>query len=346
MVHRRFVSRTIALFLGISLVSGFFVSHTLTVSAQAGFPSASAGASRKVTVSPQYPKAFQDVTVTVEDYSQNIDTATISWSLNGKQVARGTGIKSYSFKTGFLGSVSTLTVSVNGSSETIAIRPSDIDLVWQSDSYVPPFYEGKALRGNQSGVRVVAQPFFLTSQGTRLDPANLLYTWKQNGKVAQASSGLGKQTFFVAPSVLAKPVDIEVEVSTRTGDYKSVARTTIEEVKPEVILYEDSPLYGVQTQASLNGRIFDLGVQPETTLLAVPFFFSTTDGNNQITYSWSQNGASINKKDNTVVFRAPTSGAGEARVNVSTKHTTNFMQGGNASVTVRFDKTQAPASGL
>lgn len=346
MVHRRFVLHSIALFLGIAVASGFFVSHALVASAQTAFPSFSSGASRKITVSPQYPKAFQDVTVTVEDYSQNIDTATISWSLNGKQVARGTGLKSYSFKTSFLGSVSTVTASINGVAETITIRPAEVDLLWQSDSYVPAFYEGKALRSNQSGVKIVAQPFFMTSQGTRLDPTNLLYTWKQNGKVAQASSGLGKQTFFVTPSVLAKPLDIEVEVSTRTGDYKSVARTTIEETAPEIVLYENSPLYGVQTQVSLNGRIFDLGAQPETTLLAVPFFFSTTDGNNQLSYTWTQNGSAINKKDNTVVFRAPSEGAGETRVSIQTKHLTNFMQGNNAGVTIRFDKTKTPASGL
>ncbi len=315
--------------------------------AQFDFINSSTGEATKITVIPQHPRAFENVTVSVEDFSQDINTATISWSLSGKSVARGTGVKSYTFTTGALGSVSNLTVSINGVTHTVSIRPADIDLIWQATTYVPTFYEGKALHTNQSILKIVAEPFFLSSQGTRLDPTTLIYNWKQNGKIMQGASGYGKQTLTVVPSVLAKPIDIEVTVTSKTGDYTATAQTTVEETLPEVVVYENSPLYGIQRQVALNNRVLNLDNQAETALVAVPFFFSSSfDSLKSIAYTWTQNSSSINKNSNAIIFRAPADTTGSTQIAVRANNQKNLMQSGNASLSIQFDRTQSATPGL
>lgn len=297
------------------------------------------GQAMRITVFPQYPKAFERVTVTVEDFSRDINGLTVSWSLNGRSATRGVGLKTFTFETGALGSVSNVSVSAGGVSQTIAIRPTEIDLIWQASSYTPPFYEGKALHTNQDTVTFLAEPFFITRQGTRINPATLVYKWKYNGNVMQNASGYGKRSFSIQSSVLAKPIAVEVEVSNTAGDFVSVASIGIHEVSPQVIVYENSPLYGLRTETALNGKVFAFGDKTETTFTAVPFFFSTPMPNSDaLTYTWLQNGAPTSQKGNSVIFRAPAEGEGVASISVSAKHVANYLQGANASFNVDFRK--------
>lgn len=322
--------------LALLALCALFVPHF--AAAQTEFINASSGESLRVSVSPQYPKAFETVNVSVEDFSRNLDNLTISWALNGKTQQKGVGLKTFSFTTGALGTVSNLTITIGGSARTVAIRPTGVDLLWQAASYVPPFYKGKALHSNQDPLIVVAEPFFLTSTGKRLDPSTLTYKWSQNGKVSQEASGYGRRTFTVRPSVLSKSIDVSVEVTSSTGDYKSTARTSVDEVSPEVLVYENNPLFGIQSQVALNNKTFILGAKPETTFLAVPFFFSVGDSGKNISYNWSQNGTDLNKTTSSIIFRAPAEGGGESAVGVRVKSALSIMQGSSASFSVRFKK--------
>lgn len=321
----------------IALCAFFIAPHA--ASAQTEFINASSGEALRVSISPQYPKAFETVSVSVEDFSRDLNNLTISWALNGKVQQKGVGLKTFSFATGALGTVSNLTITIGGTARTVAIRPTGIDLLWQAASYVPPFYKGKALHSNQDPLVVVAEPFFLTSSGKRLDPSTLTYKWSQNGKVVQEASGYGRRSFSVRPSVLSKSIDVSVEVTSSTGDYKSTAQTSIDEVSPEVIVYENNPLFGVQSQVALNNKTFSLGTKPETTFLAVPFFFSVGTSPKNISYSWSQNNTALDKTTDSIVFRAPAEGGGESVVGVQVKSALSMMQGSNASVSVRFNKS-------
>lgn len=345
MVLNRLFIMTV-LFFVMSVAFCATLTSVATAHAQTEFINASEGQSLRVTLSPQYPKAYEKVSVSVEDFSRDINNLTISWSLNGKVIQKGIGLKTVSFTTSFLGSVSNLTISIGGESHTVAIRPTAVDLIWQASSYVPPLYEGKALHSNQDPLVVVAEPFFLTSKGARLDPNTLTYTWSQNGKIVQGASGYGKRSFTVAQSVLSRDIDVDVTISSGSGEYRAAAHTTISEHTPELLVYEDSPLYGVRTAQALNRSTFSLGSKPETAFAAVPLYFSrgTSGVDNVTTYQWAQNGVPTSQKGRSIIFRTPDGAAGTSAISVEAKSSASIMQAATAAFTINFaQNTQAPA---
>lgn len=134
---------------------------------------------------------------------------------------KGVGDRKFQFTTGDLGSVSKISVSSSAFSKEMNIRPTGLDIVWQTKSYTPPFYKGKALYTYQSLVDFVAMPSFMTSSGAMIDPKTLVYKWTRNGSVLGDSSGYGKNVFSTSGGVLAKPLQVEVEASTIDGSMRA-----------------------------------------------------------------------------------------------------------------------------
>ena len=336
-----------ALFFSSSTILGGVFFAPQTSHAQINFINSTEGQALRVTVLPRYPKAFEKVSVSVEDFSRDINGLNISWSQGGRVVAKGIGMKSFGFTAGALGSVGDVTVTIDGSTHTIPIRPAEVDLLWQASSYTPPFYKGKALHTNQDAITVVAEPFFVTRQGVRVNPTTLVYKWKQNGIIAEESSGYGRKIFTVRPSALSKPIDVEVEVTSTTGEYAAIGRTVITETTPKLLVYEDSPLYGIRSEHALNGKGFLFGDKSEATFVAIPLFFSAirpSDPN--LEYTWSQNSVRTNQESSEVVFRAPAEGGGTATVRASVKHKTKYLQGADAPFVVEFKSTAGETSSL
>jgi len=59
-------------------------------------------------------------------------------------------------------SISIILDSTHRIDKEIVIEPAQLDILWEStDSYVPPFYEGKALPSIESTIKVVALPIKL-----------------------------------------------------------------------------------------------------------------------------------------------------------------------------------------
>src|SRR3989344_5564313 len=103
-----------------------------------------------VNIVPPNPAPHENTTIVLKSYVNNLDAAMITWSLDGKTVASAIGKKSFSFTAPAAGIEASVVVTVtlpDGPVETkINIKPSVMVLLWQAnDSYVPPFYKGKAL---------------------------------------------------------------------------------------------------------------------------------------------------------------------------------------------------------
>src|ERR1035437_9361109 len=104
----------------------------------------------QVSVSPEFPKAGDTVAIHLQSYSTPLDQAMISWIVGGVVVSKGYGLVDFSTTVGRVGSRSTVTsriVTAGGSTvtRTVTVQPANVDLLWQATSYVPPFYQGKAL---------------------------------------------------------------------------------------------------------------------------------------------------------------------------------------------------------
>ena len=298
----------------------------------------------RVSVSPTLPGPNQNVTVSIEGFSTDIDRATISWLLNGAVQKAGIGEKTFSFSTGSVGSKSTLRIlieTVEGSlvEKTYSFSPAEVDLVWEADSYVPPFYRGKALAAPQASFRVVAIPH-LSVGGTQVPAGQLIYTWERDGKVLGSLSGYGKNTIDVAGSLLGRAATVAVEVKTQSGGVAAKGRVTIPTTSPRVLLYEDQPLAGVLFNRAV-GSAYTVS-SDEITLAGYPFFFSVqTPADGGLAYTWRVGGrevAALMERPNTLTVRRG-GVVSSASIALDVENRRELLQFARASAGLRYGET-------
>ncbi|MCK4918418.1 MAG: hypothetical protein KAS02_01375 [Candidatus Pacebacteria bacterium] len=243
-----------------------------------------------VKLSPEFPSANQSVTATTEIYITDIYKAKISWFIDGILKSEGIGNKEFSFRTKDFGEVTNLTIQISSSdigqiSKTFKINPSELDLIWEANTFTPPFYKGKALNTHQSVIKIVALPNFIKN-GVKIDPKELIYLWKKDWKISSKDSGYGKNSFSViGPDFLRESI-ISVEVKTLDETIKNKKNILIKNNIPEIIFYEDHPLLGIIDNKNLKFfSNFDRNYE-EVKIKVYPFYFSLYNESN-IKYEWS-----------------------------------------------------------
>lgn len=293
-----------------------------------------------VTLDPEYPAAFQDVTASVDSYSADMDRSLISWSLNGKIVQKGMGAKTFRFKAGKNGSYANLTVSVlfNGvvSTQTMSITPATVDLIWQANSYVPPFYKGKAAFSHQSTIKVVATPNIFTKDGILIPVSKLIYQWKLDKEFVASVSGVGKNTVTFSDTIPVNEKEISVEVSTADSSVKTIGRIFVHSVATRPILYQDTPLTGISYESALPESL-NLA-DSEMKLVVEPYFSSVnTRDSDSLYYAWSLNGKAVpDVTRSSIVFRVPDTEKGVAQVDVQLTQPSRVFQTSSASLLINY----------
>lgn len=284
-----------------------------------------------VSLYPTNPKPNQTVSVNVQSYATDINSATITYTLNGKVAKTGIGQKNFSFTVGDAGALTTLVVTVRtGEGETMTktfrIRPSTIDLIWYTDGYTPPFYKGKSYFSHQNIITFVAIPYLSSSNGTTLSPNTLSYKWTVNGEVMENYSGYGKNTFKMQGDVLSRNIEVKVEASSPSSLGIAENSTIIAPIEPIVLLYKKDPAYGINfDEALINTK--KIHNQTETTVLAIPYFFGTqTPESDGIEYRWSINNSRIENTGASQIFRPKTGTSGSARIEVVVENKNNILQ--------------------
>lgn len=297
-----------------------------------------------VSVIPNEPRSNEAVFIRLQSFSMDLDRSLVTWYVDGVSVSSGVGLKDFSVKAGGLGSTKIIDVTVapaNGGSftETITIRPADVGLVWESDTYSPPFYKGKALHSYNGSFRVIAVPEMFTSTGIKIDPKDLIYTWKKNGEVEGSASGYGKNVYIgLQTSYLREGEDISVEVSAPRDNVVAANSILITPTVPNVILYEKSPLYGIVYEKALQNRT-ELKNE-EITIIAEPFFFSVPRRNTaNLTYAWSLNDSALTDFANksSLTLRKTLEQAGRANLSVVLQNTLKLLQGGKSNLTISYE---------
>lgn len=313
-------------------ISLLFFGFSLTAQAQVY------GESLDLTITPPNPGPGAHITLTVKDVVDNLDKKQVTWSLNGKVVKQGIGAKKFEFDLGELGSVSSVTVRTDVLSKTIKIRPTDIDIIWETDGYAPPFYKGKVMRVSQGSLRLVAIPNFINSEDQLIDRNKMVYTWRNSDILNAAGSGYGKNSLTYPGSLISRALKMGVEAATIDGVYKGGKEITVDTYEPSIFLYEDHPLYGVQYNRALNSSEFALK-NKELRVAAVPLHFSTQDKNDsKLKYSWIINGnpSTDPKFKDMVVLRQEGDKTGISNVSVQLDNKKEFIQSAIAGFRVKF----------
>lgn len=293
----------------------------------------------EIRVNPENPAPNQQMTVKVESFSLDMNRSTIIWTLDGKQVQSGTGVTSYTFNAPANGKTSTLGIYIKTAQgreirRTVPIRPGDVSIAWEAVGYTPPLFKGKGLPSYQGGVRFVAMPE-LFRNGTRLNPAELLYTWKKGSTVLGSSSGYGKQEVIIYGTVVPEPMTIRVDVQSKDGLTRGAGVVTVDFYDPEIQFYKEDPLYGVMYNKAVAKQ--EPLTNNEFKITATPYNFSELS-----TYNWTVNG--IDQPDlqdqKSITFRNNGTVGGQSIIGLNLRSSRYILQSAKQNFTVYFSKQE------
>lgn len=291
----------------------FFIATILGVSV------AHAQDSTLIEATPENPTPFENVSLDIGSTYRN---AFITWTVNDQIIQQGEGLTSVEIQMGDLGSRSLVVVTAELSggqriNDSILLIPADVDLVVESENFVPPFYRGRSLVPAEGRARVVAIPHIADQNGVRYNEDELIYTWRYNRGVISERSGIGRDVFtFTLPP---RNTTVEVEVSSPDGRVKASGRAIISPADSLVRVYRDHPLQGVILSRSLIGSF--VIPSAEETFVAFPYNFSMSRAvdPSRVEYEWRVNRRMVTDSDNVLTVRRESSEV-RAPISLSLSH--------------------------
>ncbi len=294
------------------------------------------------TITPEIPGPDAPVSIFIESFSADLQKSYIVWQVNGVTRTEGAGLTTFNFVNGAIGSLTTITVSIDTSdnrfiTKSFTFRPASVNLIYEGLTYTPPFYRGKALFSPQSSVKVVALPHIILESGAKANPSNLVYTWKKDGKVIQESSGFGRQSIVIDSPIITRPMTVTAEITAVGSNVKTSQTIEITPTEPEVIFYENNLLSGVQWNQSLGDRVFlnakEIQVQAEPYYFSVPFA-QTGD----LRYTWGLNGSKVNlpQNQNFIGLRNELDSSGSARISLTLESGSKILQAIQKNLILEF----------
>lgn len=294
-----------------------------------------------VDVTPSNPAPNEDTTITLSSYANNLDSVLIQWSVDGKNVSSGIGQKSFSLMAPASGSQAVILARISlpdGELEKrIIIRPSVMVLLSQAnDSYVPPFYKGKALPTADSEIKVVAMPE-IKINSTLVDAKNLTYAWKKDYTNMPGESGYGKNSFVYVNDYLEDSSNISVTVSTVNQDFSVDGNINIGMSIPKINFYKNDNTLGTIWDIALSDPY---QIQGPETIVAVPYFISPKEIQNpRLVWNWSINDSIINIlgfKKNVIPLQPQSGASGTSKLKLEVENMDKIFQTVSKTMSVEF----------
>lgn len=291
---------------------------------------------------PLFPRANERVLLKIESFATNLNTANISWYLNGKQVKSGKGLKQIYIQTESQGSVSNVNIKIDlidgyTIEKNISIKPSSVDILWEADTYSPPFFKGKRQFSHQSIVKLVAIPHILVN-GSEVSASKLLYKWSKDDEILGDRNGYGRNILKIATSLISRNMVIGVEVEDPETGFSAYNQVNLSPTEPFVLFYRKDPLYGIEYQKAIESSLKLTGQEIE--LVAIPYFFNTEENNTRIKYTWNINGEDIEDGENKAsrIFRKVGDVFGTSNVSIKVENLDKILQYSQKNINVDFQK--------
>lgn len=290
-----------------------------------------------VSVSPQIPGPLTDVTITLSSLSVDLNVANIAWTSGGSTVLSGLGRKTYSFRTGVIGTTTTISASVDIAgtptiTKRITITPLEVDLLWEAtDAYVPPFYKGKALFASEGAVKVVAIPNIRSASGAHLKPGDFTYNWKRNYTSETGQSGYGKNAFIFRHSYLNPEEKIAVSIASTTGGQQASKSLAISATTPKIIFYENDLETGIEYGKALADDYLQID-RAGASIIAEPYFFSPKNLGSDLSFDWTINNRQTQTSGAKNTFSIQPQGSGAAELGLSVTSRSKIFQSARKSL--------------
>lgn len=270
----------------------------------------------EVEVIPAHPGPNETVTVRAAAPGNLGGGVTYVWTVNGRVVDQGIGRNTISLITGSAGSETRVAVSILADGgviveKTLTIRPASLDIVWEGNTYTPPFYTGRPLPTGSSRVTLTALPH-LFEGGARLPAGILVYRWYLNGSQTSVRGGYGLDTIVITTPQFENEFTVSAVAESTSGISRAEGAATIRPVRPAPMVYENAPLVGLRFESAVAS--FALGGD-EATFEAFPFFVNSISGPD---YTWRIDGvpvAETGRTERELTLRRE--GEGEGRFSVS-----------------------------
>lgn len=322
------------------ILSLFFVFLPLFSSAQ----NISTGNLLELDMSPRTPEPLKNVTFSLRSFTYDLDRAEITWLINDEIKKAEIGLKQFTTQAGKNGQRMTVTARIRTPDTTEersrSFIPAGMDLLWEANSYVPPFYHGKALNPNQGKVTLWAVPNFVNSLGENIPSEEIIFNWKKDDKVQQSFSGIGKDSFSFTGTVPIRDVDIEVSASSFDNSIQSTKTIRLTNLDPKIIFYEEHPIYGLMFNRAIRNTVKMF--TDEFKVRAFPYYLSVSNPNSpDLSYKWTFNGQysdSLEGEKTAMVFRQENPGSGSAQIGLKIDNIKNIFQFADAKFVINFEK--------
>lgn len=298
-----------------------------------------------IDVFPESPKPEDTVTITARTFGVDTNTNLYTWIVNGKEALKGIGQNKFTFQVGLTGTVTTVKLYIdpkNGPRITkdFSYSPVDVDLLWQANTYTPPFYKGKALYTPESEVVFTALPNMIVN-GRKIDPSDVIYRWKMDYKLQNDVSGFGKNNFSYKGQIILRQNLIQAEVySASDPTIKGINGYKLNHVNPQALIYEEHPLLGILFNKALYSE-FSLN-KSEVKFAAFPLHFSTSNKNILVDYKWELNGAKLDipSDQNTAIFRRSNTTEGASFLSVTIGNSSHILQRSRSAFNILYSNIQ------
>jgi|SRR3989344_1156816 len=285
-----------------------------------------------ISSSTKYPSPYEDITLLAEYYLSDMDKASVSWYENGVLKNKGGGETGFTFKTSGVGKTTTIRVTVltqegKTLSQTKNFTPVLVNLLWEADTYTPPFYRGKALASSESKIRVTAVPDFRTTNGTQISPDKLFYEWSQVSSASRKASQ-GKNYTDITNATSFGETSVSVTVSNSEKSLIQKKTISIPITQPEIVFYSFDPLAGPNY---LNALVKETSLEENQIGIKGEPYFVNKNTLSRASYVWTSNNQplvsdSINKSIVTFAKKdgnGKTSGALTLSLRIEYPNTTN-----------------------
>ncbi len=288
---------------------------------------------------PSTPKAFEKVVFTVENFATKLSEDRITWTVDGRIVQDQIGGDTITATMGKIGEALNVRVSIDSRkigkrlTKETTLMAGDVAVLWEANTYIPPFYKGKPLPSYKSTIKLVPLPTMIAG-GRAIPPENLLYSWNRNYRNIKELSGYGKRFSVLEAGGGTQEERLLLTVSHPETGAVTARNITIKMATPKLLLYEGSPLQGVRYERTLDKELFLR--EQEVTIKGEPYYFSNEDllvGTLPIT--WKQNGKVIPSLYNTIVLRRP-SERGTSRIDVALSNSARVLQSARNGLNVTY----------
>jgi hypothetical protein len=292
---------------------------------------------------PDFPSAFENVTIRLSSNATDLNRYRISWTVNGAATKSGIGERVLSVKTGAFGEAvvisATIALPAGPVTKVIRLVPEDATILWEAiDSTVPPFYKGKKLPAPEAIVKLTAIPNFRSEGGRSTSSDNAVYIWKRNGSIIEGAGGYGKSSLIIRHDRLRTKETISVKISDLENSNSAETSTILSFFNTQTLFYKKNPDSGIwdikpSTNFLLRGD--------SMTVKAVPYYLSRglADGDKSLTVNWRLNTKELPIPDQNhpleLVLENP-GNTGSAQLTFSAENKNYLIQEARSGFTVSF----------